>query len=405
MLSRLLMVVGGNSAFSPPSPASFALTSAPNGGQNPWVNFSGIHHSGTTYFGWVDGSGNIEGAEYSGGVVSGPYTIHSNFEDDAHDAPAFVRRASDGKWIVVYSLHNGPTINLRVSTNADDFSAWGSATNLDSQLNGSRYTDYQLFERSGTFWMVCRNEPSPGTDSQWFISSCSSASPTSGWSSRLNIYRISTSRSYVITAYDAIQDRLHLIATNAASSGFTKLGHMYRDMTAGTWHKTDGTAIALTANFSSITEIYSGTGPCFGINMWFDASGDPVVNAWDGMDYVYLRLTGGVWDSTVITDTGTGYSYNNDGNFQPWGSALDYSDVDVVWLLKDDDGVNPQLWRYTTADLGATFTATQVTNNLSGDQTQVIGVMNAGSDLRAFWQSGSWTDYDNWNMGLTGVGG
>lgn len=404
MLHRLMMVVGGGTAFSPPSPASFALTSAPNGGNNPWVVPSAVHHSGTTFLGWVDNAGNIECAEYSAGTVSGPYTIHANFNADAHDAPAFVRRASDGKWITVYSKHNNIPINLRVSTNADDFSAWGSATNLDSQLGGVRYTDYQVFERSGTLWMFVRDEPSIGTDSRWQLTSCSSATPTSGWAALQGIYRVASTRSYAITAYDAVQDRLHMIATNGANAGFTKLGHMYRDMAAGTWHKTDGTPIALTANFTNLTEIYSGTGPCFGINMWFDASGDPVVNAWDDLDYVYLRLTSGTWDSTVITDAGTGYSYNNDGNNQPWGSTLDYADVDTVWLLKDDDGVNPQLWRYITANGGATFTGTQVTSNLSGDQTTVIGVLNADTDLRAFWQSGTWTTYTNWNMGLTGVG-
>lgn len=299
------MAVGGASAFSPPSPGSFALTAAPNGGNNPWTVPSAVHVAGTTYFGWIDGSGNLECAEYTAGMLAGPYTIASAFNTDAHDSPAFVRRASDGKWIAFASKHNTGTMDVWVSTNADDFSSWTGPTNLDSQLGGSRYTDYQVFERSGVLTLFVRDEPTAGTDSRWLRSTTSSATPTSGWSVLQNTYRVAGTRSYAITAYDSIQDRLHLIATNGASTGFTKLGHMYRDMTAGTWHKTDGTAVALTANFSSLTEIYSGTGPCFGINMWFDASGDPVVNGWDGMDYIYLRLTAGTWDSTVITDAGT----------------------------------------------------------------------------------------------------
>ena len=53
-------------------------------------------------------------------------------------------------------------------------------------------------------------------------------------------------------------------------------------------------------------------------------------------------LSGTTWSAgTVITDAGTGYSYNNDGNFQPWGSSVDYADPNVVWLLKDNGDSQP----------------------------------------------------------------
>lgn len=402
--------VASGVAVAPPSDPALSVVAiqvSNNGGNNPWTTAGAIQSGGTAFYGWVDNNGNIEGSHFieATSVLEGQFTIHAAFDDDAHDSPAFVRRASDGRFIVVYSKHNSTPINLRVSTNVGSFNGWGAATNLDSQLGGSRYTDYQIFERSGTLWMVYRDEPTAGTDSRWCISSCSSATPTSGWAAQTIVYRNTSTRSYLISHYDAVQDRLHFIATNGASSGFTKIGHFYRDMAAGTYHKSDGTGISLSLDFTEITEIYSGTGNVFGINMTADASGHPVVAAWDTLDYVYCRWDGAAWTSTVVTASGTGYEYGGLGTgFQPWGIAVDDGDPDVVWLLKDGDGSNPQLWKYETADGGDTFTASQVTTTLTGDNVQVICVRNPDK-LRAFWMSGTWTYWDggDWTTHLEAV--
>lgn len=402
-------VSGGPYAPSLPGPANpFVLTSAPNGGNNPWVTPGAVYVASVdkTLLTWVDGSGNVEGGHWnhSSEAFEGPYTIHASFEADAHTSPAIIPRASDGKVVAVYTKHNATPINARLSTNANDLSAWGSATNLDSQLGAARYTDNQMFERSGDLWMVYRDEQTV-LSSRWDISSCSAASPTSGWSSQALIYRLLGTRTYLIAHYDPVNDRLHYIATNAASAGFTKVGHFYRDMTDGTHHKTDGTLLAAQiTTFAEMTEIHSGTGPAFGINMTSDASGNVYVALWDDLDYYYLRLEGTTWTETFLASAGVGYSYSNDGNTQPWGMCVDDGDPNIVWLLIDDDGVNPQLWMYETDDEGVTFTPTQVTDDLTGDQTTLIAVRNPAAGLRAIWQSGPWTSYTNWNQGLMGVG-
>lgn len=407
------MTLTGGPYFPPGAPPSgtfetFEVAGNRNGGYNPWTVPTAVHDGGIVTFGWVDGFGNVECAEYNEATetTSTQVAIHSNFETDAHSSPVLVRRASDDKWITVYSKHNATPINVRVSTTTSVTGGFGSATNIDSQLGGSRYTDYQMFERSNTLWLFYRDEPVVNTDSRWCISSCASATPTSAWAAQTIVFRQSGTRSYVITTYDPVEDRMHFITTNGASSGFSKLGHFYRDMAAGTYHKSDGTAITLPLEFDDITEIYAGTEVVFASNVVVDPAGDIAVSAQDtiasDIRYIYLRWDGSAWDSTNVASAGTGYSYNNDGNFAAWGNCVDAGDINVLWLLRDTGGA-AQLWRYETADGGATFDDTQVQTGSAGENTQVVPVQNPDK-LRAMFQGpGTWTTYTNWNQTATGV--
>lgn len=394
-------------AVPPPSDpllTTIALTSSPDGGNNQLTVPSAVHHGSTTFYGWVDGNGHLEGAERdTGGTTRGPFTIHSNLEDDAHSSPAFIRRASDGKWLAVYSRHNAAGVNLRLSTNADSFNGWSAATNVIAQLGGTRYTNSQVFERSDTLWLVVRDEPSAGTDSRWVISSCASASYTSGWATQTIVFRQASTRTYITSWYDSGEDRLHFIATNGANTGFTKLGHFYRDMAAGTYHKSDGTGITLPLDFSEITEIHSGAGGAFPWNVTVDGDGHPVLCARENLDTLYVRYDGSSWSSTTVCSTDTGYEYSGAGSgFIAWGACVDDGDPDQIFVLRDIGGGSAQLYRYQTGDGGATFSESQITTTLSAEETQLICVRNP-DELRAYWQSGSWTTYTNYSQLLRGV--
>ena len=387
------------------------LTSAPNGGLNPWTVASAIHHDGVTYIGYVDGSGNIESIAVSTtGVVSGPHTIHASFEANAHSSPVLLRRASDGRFVTIYSRHNSTPINVRVSTNPDDVSAWGDATNIDGQLGATRYTDYQLYEYDGTLYLFYRDEPTGGTDSRWEISTCSAADPTTGWASQANIFHVVGDRSYVITAMDAENGLLHFIATNGDSTGFTRLGYFYLDLDAGTYHKIDGTDITalLPLTYSEVTEAYVGTTGVFAINVAIDASGYPVIAVWDtiggDLRYVYLRWSGTAWSATDVASGEVGYEYNGTGTgFGQYGSCIDADNPDIMWVIEDVAG-QPEVVRYRTNDGGATFARLQVTSGSSVLLVGLICVRGPNDLLRALYQKGTWDDYTEWSMGISGVG-
>jgi len=411
MIARRLLMGGGGS-FTVPPIITTVLTAAPNGGNNPWTIPGSRYYSDLdkTVLSWVDGSGNIECATYNHATdtLSAISTIHAGLEVDAHDSPALLRRASDSRFITVYSKHNGTPINIRVSTNANDVTAWGAATNLDSQLGATRYTDEQLYEFGSTLYMLYRDEPSAGTDSRWCISTCASSSPTSGWAAQTIVYRVASARSYVISCEDQANQRINFIATNStASGGPTKLGHFYLDIVAGTYHKSNGTPITLPLAFADITEIYSGTATVFANNVAIDSNGYPAVAVEDtiagDIRAIYVRFNGTAWSSTNVVSVGTGYEYSGTGTgFTAWGLAVDDGDPSVLWLLKGTS--QAEVWQYTASSDWSSFSARQVTSGSSSKQTQLICVRNPHPDLRVFWQVGTWTDYNTWNQGLTGAG-
>lgn len=391
--------------YTPPPPATLVtLTSSPSGGNSPWNVPGSYQRSGVVLGGYVDGSSGDVGAftfTESTETAGGPHVIHAGFEDDAHTSPLFVRRTSDGKILAFYCLHNAGTLNVRVSSSADDPSAWGSATNLDSQLGGTRYTDLNVHELSdGTLFLFYRDEPTAGTDSRWCYSRSTDGGAT--WAAQTNLYHLSGTRSYVTTWKDPASDLIHFVATNGASSGFTKLGHWRMDGLTLARTKSDGTTIsaALPLDFGDITEAYTTTGQAFMSMLTLDSSGRPVVACTDDLDYVYLRWSGSAWAATVVAASGTGFSYNNDGNFQAHGGTIDDGDPDVMWCLRDSGG-NPNLWRYWTTDGGASFSGLDC--GAAGGEVHTIVPVRNPDRLRAYFPVGSWTDYTDYACGIKGV--
>lgn len=370
--------------------------------------------SDKTYMTYIDRSGNIEGIEYNHatGTLGGPYTIHASFEVDAHSSPAILRPSTGtfaGRFFAVYTRHGTSIFNIKVANTADSMNGWNLPTPLDSKLGGSTYTDPQLYEEDGLLQMFYRDEPVPGTDSRWCRSTCDPSLPTTGWAAQSQIYRIAGTRSYMLSCHDPANGRIHFIVTNGANQSFSKLGHFYLDVADNTYRKSDGTEITATRpyNFSHVTEAYSGT-TAFPWNVVVDDDGFPVFAAREtvGSDlrYIYARWDGAAWSSTNVASAGTGYEYGGAGSGHiAYGAAVDDSDPNNLWLIKDVSG-QPELFLYTTADGGATFDDTQVTTGSTALQTQVICIRNAHTDLRVYWMRGTFTHWTNWNTGLMGAG-
>lgn len=415
-LARLLL--GGSGSFTPPPPPAvspYVLNPAPDGAINPWQTPAAYSYGGVTIFPWIDRVGNVEVGVFdeASKTVTGRYTIHAAFQSDAHSSPSLWRRTSDGRIITAYSLHNASTFNIRVSTNPDDPSSWGSATGLDAQLGGTRYSDSQLYEVDGTLYLFYRDEPTAGTDSRWCISTTSAATPTSGWAAQTIVYHITGTRSYVTSALDTTSGHIHFVATNGGAtvggiSGFSRLGHFYLDTSDGTYHKTDGTTITLPLDFSEITEAYAGTTGVFMSNVVIDAGGHPVVAAQDriagALRYIYVRASGSSWAATNVAAVGTGYEYSGTGTgFGAWGSCIRDSDPDRMYAIRDT-GSLPEVYRYDTGDGGATFSETQETTGATYPYFTMVCVRNDSEALQAMCEQGIWGSYKNYNVGLVGFG-
>lgn len=414
MIPRLLAAAGGSGGFIVPPLNYFDLTSAPHGGLNPWTVPSAIYHSGTTYVGYVNGgNGNIEVVTYTdAGTIGGPYVVDAAFEADAHVSPSLLRRASDGRLIIVYAKHNNTPINVRVSTNPDDASAWGAATNIAAQLGGSRFTDYAIFEMTGYLFLWYRDEPSAGTDSRWCISYCDPTLPTSGWHTQQIVYRVAGSRSYVIACGDIANGRIQFVATDTglAPGVPSKVGAFYHDAGAGTFHKSDGTTITIPLAFADITQFYtSATDPLSPENLTVDGSGYPVhvgevyINGTGEWRYYYSRFNGTTWANTNVASGGTGYVYDPFPVYSAYGSCVDDGDPNVMYAIVPVSS-QPELYKYTTADGGSTFSSAAVTSGSSALRIQPITIRERGAVLKVVSEIGTWTSYTSFSLGLVGSG-
>lgn len=413
-MTLLRLMLGGSGAYTlpaPPAVSPYPLSAAPIGAINPWQTPGAYSHGGFTLVPFVSRAGSVGVIRFNETtkLVTGTHVIASGFEGDAHSSPSLLRRASDGKILAFVSKHNAEPFNVWVSSAADDPSAWSASTNLDSQLLGVRYTDSQPHESSGNLYLFYRDEPTAGTDSRWCISHTSPATPTSGWPAGTIVYRMTGSRSYVISVLDSANAKIHFIASNAASTGYTKLGHFYLNTATGTYHKSDGTGITLPiTSFTSITTAYSGTSTVLPYNVSIDGSGNPVFVAEDkiagAFRYIYVRFNGTTWSSTNFAAVGVGYEYSGAGTgFGAWGACIRDSDVNTVYAIRDTGGIS-EVWKYETADSGATFTPTQLTSGSTTNYTQMICVRGDSAALQAFCQQGRFASYVDYNVGLVGFG-
>lgn len=402
---RTLLVAGGGGSFTAPSPSLLAnLGIAPNGGNNPWMTPGAVRHGTKVIGGYVDGNnGNIEAFVYDEVAETiGNYVIHAAFEVDAHTSPALLL-TSTGDLLALYTAHASTPINIKV-LDPDSPTSWTSATahSLDADLGGTSYTDLSIFEASdGSLVMLGRDEPVPGTDSRWFYSLSDVSDPTN-WSTRVNLYRVAGTRSYW-AAWMGTDDVIQIAVTNGADVGYTKLGHFRLNALTLARTASDGSAIAasLPLGFSDTTLVWSGSTAVFPGIVAVDSRDRPVIVGFDDLDYIYRRWTGSAWAGGVITDAGTGFEYNAlSGSFQPWGITVDAGDSNTVWLLKDAGG-NPDLYRYRTSDNGTSWSSLNV-GSAGGEVHTIIPVRNPNK-LRAYFPTGSWTDYEDWNTGLVGV--
>lgn len=403
----MLLLAGGNGGgFAPRPPGLITLTSSPNGGNNPWMVPGAIRlPDGRVIGGLITGDdGDVRAFVWDPVTETATvYTIHAALEVDAHSPPALLL-TSAGDLLAMFTRHNGVPIYIKV-LDPDNPSSWAAATahSLDAQLGGFGYTDLQLYEASdGTLRGIGRDEPTPGTDSRWFVSSSHVSTPTT-WSSITTIIRIPSQRCYPTSWKAPGSDLIHLACTNGSSSGFTKIGHFRLNALTLAKTASDGSSIgASPLNFGDMTEAYSGGSGTFPSHVAIDVNGRPVVVGFDGMNYFYRRWNGSAWVGGIITSAGTGYEYNGPGTgFQPWGIMVDDGDPNTVWLAKDTGGT-PHAHRMQTSDLGTSWSDVDVGD--LGDEVQtLVPVRNpAGGNLRGFAAVGPWTHYNTYLAGLVG---
>lgn len=388
--------------------ANITLTSAPDGGWTWFQDARALYASGKTFFVYVDGtSGAVEVRQYdhATATVSNAVALRTLGTDD-HYAPAMLRRASDGKILIFYSSADQTKTYLRVSSSADDVTAFASEADI-TPSGGTLHFYHQPVELADGMYLVIADQVS-GSNKRWTYSKSTDDGAT--WSARTSFYQVDgTGNPIYLKAVQNGDSRIDFVATDAhPSNGVSSIYHFYYE--GGSFYRTDGTQITASLPFdhTSLTTVYNAATE--GRRAWlWDIAIDPdthspvivfasFVSTTDHR-YMYARWTGTAWAVTEICTAG-GYLYAAQPHYSG-GVVLDHETPSVVYASRDD-GSQFEMWRFTTTDQGATFTGEALTSSSSGKQMRPVAVRNHAPDLKVLWLSGTYTSYTSFSLGIMG---
>jgi hypothetical protein len=121
--------------------------------------------------------------------------------------------------------------------------------------------------------------------------------------------------------------------------------------------------------------------------------------------YYYSRWNGELWETNEITAAGHWFPQTPDGvvEREPYysgGIILDHSDPSVVYLSREVNGVF-EIERWSTSDLGASWSSAAVTANSSCHQVRPY-LTRGNDDGQAvlFWMSGQYVHFTNYQTSL-----
>jgi hypothetical protein len=419
-VARRLLFAGGGGSFPAPDDQIVSLTSAPEGGWSWFEDPRAVAHAGWTYIGYNEG-GDIKVAALNGTTLVRIVTLHAALQYDDHDTPTLHVR-TDGKLAAYYSAHLGSDIYQRISTTSLDTDpdlgdGFDSETSLSSSFSAAASTypspvPLADIDGGGPGVFLLWREHDGGVPHLWYARSDDDGDT---WSGAVHLHDI----TYTKAAPNGT-GRLDLACSehpNGTTGDETKIYHLYRD--AAAWHLSDGTTIPtgggdLPLSGSDMTEVYdAGADPVWITDIAIDGSDNPIIlfATWpsddtDDVRHMYARWTGSVWSVSEIC---AGGSYVPDeqvgGNplevYYHGGAILDHDDPQIVYVCRET-GATWELFRYVTADGGASFTETQLTSGSSSVNMRPVYVRDAGS-VKVVWMYGTYHSYVNYSVGTRGL--
>lgn len=405
------MVAGEGSTFTA-SPTAFDLAAAPEGG---WIWFTdprAIHYNGRTYFGFVNGDGDIivRSVDPATLTVSSETNLAAAFQVDDHAGPSLLVRDSDHRLLVFYAAHDDTNMRLRISTNSLDTDptlsgGFAAAATLDAQIGGTDYTypvPIQLTgETNDPIYLFFRNIV---TANQYDLVYSKSTDGGATWGALVKVAD-SNAHSYWRIAQNG-DDRIDFAYTD--EHPFYNPGSLYHFYyEGGAYFETDGgSAGSLPLDISDMTLVYDGSS----VRSWvWDLAingGSPVIAfaafpSTSDHRYRYATWSGSAWTTQQIVAAGGHIYGNTDEEYYSGGVVIDRNDPTVVYLSREVSG-QWEMFAYRTTDGGATWTSRALTSGSADKQIRPAPVYNADPRLRVMWMAGDYSTYVDWDTGTRG---
>lgn len=345
-------------------------------------------------------------------TVGSEIVLHAALDVDDHASPSLLVRDSDHKLLVFYSVHDGPTMFLRVSatsldTDPDLSDGFASEQNLDASLGGTDYTypvPIQLTgEANDPIYLFYRDITSAPTQQLVYNKSTDGGAT---WGSRVLVYQQSGRSSYwkISRNGDARID-FGISDGHPAVDAAPAIYHFYYE--GGAYFESDGSSAgSLPLDTSDLTLVASGATTMTWVqDSAVDGSGHPVLvwvryaTAVSDLRYMYGRWDGAAWDVNEMAAAGASISAVGGSNYYAGGIALDQADPSIVYASLD---TGTQMWRYVTGDGGASWSSAMLEDGGSTKLIRPVCPINA-SILRALYMKGTYTSFTNWSTGTSGV--
>jgi hypothetical protein len=392
----------GSDTFAGTGTAPETVVTVSDNGVWTWYNDERVrYYNGHYYAGYVTSGGDIGITKYNPSTgVKSSYTLATAFETDDHDNPS-IYILPNGKIVVAYCAHGGSIVNTRVSTNAEDVSAWGSVNYTN--ITTSSYA--HIFKCGAYYWVFFRasaNSQNYVVRTTDFVTYGTPAQITNNGSGN---------RPYVKYCQNG-DNRIDVFFSEAhpgeIAGGHNRLYHIYLTESAGALvgHKSDGTSTTLPAALSDATLVFDSVGESTNAWTWQirpDIDGYPRVlfarfESTTDHRAMFSRWNGSAWTTpTQIATMGT-YLYSAEPYYSG-GMTFDGNSPNHVYLSKQV-GSYWEIQEYGTTDDGANWSKTRdVTASSSVKNCRPYSpVGHAGKAV--FWWAGTYSSYTSFNTDI-----
>ena len=377
-------------------------------GDGAWSWFGdprAITHDGRTYVGWVDQEGDVKVSSYdhtSGDRVTA--VLQARLNQDDHANPSLQVRP-DGRLVVYYSAHVGPSMSYRVSTQPEDVTEWDAPQTIPTNSPGLRGYTYpnpvrlESEDRTYLFWRGGNYNPTVSTQDDG----------ETAWSPARTLITIGGERPYV--KYDSSGgDTIHMAYTDAHPGEFGDVNIHYARVRGGLIERSDGTQIGSLDDPIAPGEgdmVYNPVEPTWIHDVAADPTGSPVIvfaRLFSSTDhrYYYARLEDGVWQVRLITPAGGTFREDGGSPYYSGGLTLDHEDPSRVYLSRQTGPGAWQVETWITANGGVSWTSQAVST--AGKNVRPVSPRGMTppeeGDMSVIWMNGAYPNYEEFDTSV-----
>lgn len=369
------------------------------------VRYVGAHDR--TYFTVTRGNGDniiYQWDHATDTVTSFVLAAALNVDDHANASILFL---PDGRLLVWYSAHTDSTQRQRISTNPEDISAWGVETSLDAQLGGDTYTYsnpvHLTGEAGSPIYTYYRQIISSAWAGIWRSKSLDNGAT---WSAQENIFTRTPGQPIYWQLIQNGNARVDFAVTDGHPNVTwptrpNGLYHVYYQ--GGSYYRSDGTPLGGSPPYEPAvgTMIHPGwPWPAWVWDIHIDTLGRPIIAYTEirgefDHRYRYARWTGTAWQDNEVCFAGRAL-FSGEPSYSG-GAAIDRLDPTVLYLSREIEG-QWSIWRYVTANGGASWGGEQITDATTDPQARPVTPRNHRTDVRVLWWTGRYTSYTNYDL-------